>query len=533
MSPQYPAPIAVLAAPGLLWLATTVAIGQVEPAPRGPSASQAPTSAASSPAYRVLLLSNGRVVRGEITEDPASGVYRIKGKGGPLPPLAKAAVKKAAGSLEELYAFQVQGLPPGDPDERMKLVKWCLTENLQAQAREQLDAVLAMCPGDADAKRMSYNLQASVDRAGPVDAEVRQTGAEMGGVVAPGNLDPSIVKRVRRGFGANANPEVFNLPPAVAVKRANEFVEWVQPVLQKSCAGCHNEKYAGDFQLVEVKSRRDRTNPDISRANLEATLRLVNPDDPARSELLSAGLVPHGPNKGAIFQGPADPGYRTVVAWVRLLKAAPAPGSATAGVAPQPASSPAPAGGAVTRTGYEPPSAETISPDRAARSARGASATGAGLPTLPGLDMVAAAKAAAPAQAGALRTQERYDTTADFSGGLPDSAFEVPYAAGGPAPKRPAAARPPAAKGKAQPKGDDSALPDLPEPAATANPAKPVDAEGRAVLVGNTDNPNTLPGMDQPMYPTAAKAEGEAKKAKPKLDPAALEKMMRNRNGAP
>ena len=82
---------------------------------------------------------------------------------------------------------------------------------------------------------------------------------------------------------------------------------YVQPVLQQSCARCHNEKYQGEFQLVEVKTRRDLTNSDIARANLDATLRLINPDDPARSELLSAGLVPHGGSQERHLQGAERP----------------------------------------------------------------------------------------------------------------------------------------------------------------------------------------------------------------------------------
>ncbi len=528
MSPQYPAPIAVLAAPGLLWLATTVALGRTEPAPQGPPMSQAPTSAAPASADRVLLLSNGTVIRGEITEDAAAGVYRIRRKGGQLPPYPKTSVKKVADSLEELYQFQVRGLPPGDPDERMKLVKWCLTVSLPAQAREQLEAILAMSPGDPEAKRMYYNLQASAERSGPVDAAVRQASGEMPRAEAPGNLDPAIVKKVRRGFGPNVTPEIFDLPPAVAVKRANEFAEYVQPILQKNCAGCHNERYQGDFQLVEVRSRRDRSNPDISRANLEATLRLVNPDDPARSELLSAGLVPHGPNKGAIFQGPADPQYRMVVTWVRMLK------PANRGSAPAAASAPQPGSGGVTRTGYEPPAAEGFAADRASKASSTAPNLGA-LPALPGTELLSAAKADAPPAPAAIRKVEHFEENADFSGGYPDSAFEVPFAAGGAAPRRPAAKAPAPAKGfKGRAPVVVQAEDDEPvAPSGTKMPATPVGNDGRAVVVGETDNPNRLPGMDQPMYPTPPKAEGDPKKPKPKLDPAALEKLMRSRNGTP
>ncbi len=89
--------------------------------------------------YRVLLLSSGQVVTGQIVKDDAAGVYRHRQKVGTVS-YPRTMVLKAAGSVEELYQYQVARLPVGDPEERMKLARWCLTEHLPAQAREQLVA---------------------------------------------------------------------------------------------------------------------------------------------------------------------------------------------------------------------------------------------------------------------------------------------------------------------------------------------------------------------------------------------------------
>jgi hypothetical protein len=85
-------------------------------------------------------------------------------------------VLKAAGSIEELYQFQVDRLPSNDTFERVKLAKWCLTEKLIPQAREQLEAVDKLSPGDREVQRMLYNM-ASSERPG-VDPEVRRTSVE-------------------------------------------------------------------------------------------------------------------------------------------------------------------------------------------------------------------------------------------------------------------------------------------------------------------------------------------------------------------
>src|SRR5262249_58066311 len=105
--------------------------------------------------------------------------------------------------------------------------------------------------------------------------------------------------------------------------------------LQAACARCHNEKYDGTFQLIEVKPRHAPT-ADVLRANLDATLRLVDPENPARSELLSSALLPHGnaPTKRPIFRGSNDIKFQILATWVNSLPPAPASGPSADGVVP-------------------------------------------------------------------------------------------------------------------------------------------------------------------------------------------------------
>ena len=69
------------------------------------------------------------------------------------------------------------------------------------------------------------------------------------------------------------------------------------------------------------------TNPrhfsaDALRANLDATLRLIDPDNPARSELLSSTLRPHGVGrkKRPIFTGSNNRAYQILATWVNGLR---------------------------------------------------------------------------------------------------------------------------------------------------------------------------------------------------------------------
>ena len=123
-------------------------------------------------------------------------------------------------------------------------------------------------------------------------------------------------------MGISDLPVVFDLPPSLAVKRADEFTRYVHPVLQVYCARCHNESYDGDFRLVQFRTKVDRTK-DALRANLDATLKLIDRENPPRSELLASSLRPHGraPNVRPIFQGSNDRAYQVLATWVNKLKA--------------------------------------------------------------------------------------------------------------------------------------------------------------------------------------------------------------------
>ena len=138
-------------------------------------------------------------------------------------------------------------------------------------------------------------------------------------------------------MGITGLPVIFDLPPAMAVRRAEQFKKYVHPVLQAYCAKCHNADYDGKFQLVPVKTTKQRT-PDALRANLDATLRLIDPEYPAKSDLLSSTLRPHGIGGKArpIFSGSNDRAYQILAAWVTSLRPSTgsepsAPGHANAG----------------------------------------------------------------------------------------------------------------------------------------------------------------------------------------------------------
>ncbi len=317
--------VVALAAPGP---------GQEPPDPAA-AAVVAPAPVATE---RFLLLRDDRVLKGVVTEKEDEDAIVLTTAMGAMT-YRGSRIEKVAASMAELHEYKRGLVPDDDPDEQMKLAQWCLTNGLQAEARGHLELILKLNPKQRQALAMRGSLEMAEVRMAhrqQVDSKVRQTAAEVeADPQGPAALDPAIVLKARRGMGVSDLPVVFDLPPNAAVKRAQEFQRYVNPVLQLHCAKCHDERYDGAFQLVPIARRADQTAAAL-RANLDAVLRLVDRDDPGKSELLSSALRPHGGGKNPrpIFQGSNDRAYQVLAAWVGGLRSKP-PTNPLAG-APEP-----------------------------------------------------------------------------------------------------------------------------------------------------------------------------------------------------
>ena len=333
MSPKYSHLTAGLTVLGVFGIAVVHA-ARTDDAPAPPGPAPAP-AAAPAPSHSVLLLSDGRTLEGSITAEGAE--YVLRKHGGEIR-FKKTQVVQAFRSMAEVYEYKRAQFLDDDPDEHLKLARWCLSQNMKAEAKAELQKVVAISPRSGEARAMLSSLAATEARLASstrVDTDVVQTGGEAvepagpsRKLQRPGELDPETLRAARKEMGVSGWV-IFELPPALAVKRADQYARTVHRVLQARCARCHNEKYEGAFQLVEVKSRKDLTQP-VLRNNLDATLQIIDKDNPARSELLSRALVPHGNGqvKRPIFSGSNDPEFQIIAAWVNSLRAAPSPGAA-------------------------------------------------------------------------------------------------------------------------------------------------------------------------------------------------------------
>ncbi|AMV36168.1 hypothetical protein [Planctomyces sp. SH-PL62] len=287
----------------------------------------APASAPATPPVKFVLLTDGRLIQGVVTEDPEEDKVIITQPVGAMPFPGKK-VERIFATMQEVHAYKRDQVPEDDMDEQEKLAKWCLANGLSAEAQEHLELILKLDPKHIRATAMKTSIamaDARLARRREMDAGVQQAGAEVVDP-RPAALDMAVVRGARRGMGISDLPTIFDLPPNAALKRAQEFNNYVHPVLQAYCAKCHDERYDGAFQLVRLRNKSDQS-LEALRANLDATLRLVDRDNPGHSELLASSLRPHGsgPNTRPIFPGSNDRAYQILAAWVSNLRSRPAP----------------------------------------------------------------------------------------------------------------------------------------------------------------------------------------------------------------
>ena len=265
------------------------------------------------------MLTNGQIIKGIVSEQE-KGFLVAQRIGRTL----FSGRQRAAGvfnSIREAYQYQVQQLPDLDCEERMKLARWCLNVKLHAEAREQLERILALNSKHSQARAMLFTMEQAATMAAhrQRDPEVQQTGAERTVERNPDALDSAVIQKAQRRLNITGMPVIFDLPTPLAILRTKDFIELVNPLLQAHCVKCHDANYDGEFQLVPTGNRAGRTQ-DALRLNLDATLRLVDRENPSKSELLTTMLRPHGPRKRPVFPGSNDKAYQVIAMWVQSLR---------------------------------------------------------------------------------------------------------------------------------------------------------------------------------------------------------------------
>ncbi len=193
MSPKYSRLTAGLTALGLLGFVAPRAASAAEP----PMPTVTPAATAPSNAERVLLKTDGRVLRGVIVEE--DGQFVVRQRAGEIR-IKKFDAEHVFGSIEDVYRYKRSLVPEADPDEHLKLAKWCLAQHLRNEAKTEVETVLKLTPKAREAVAMLASIEASEARDAKeprVDRDVVRTGGTM--------PEPRASHRQRRGRRALGN----------------------------------------------------------------------------------------------------------------------------------------------------------------------------------------------------------------------------------------------------------------------------------------------------------------------------------------
>jgi hypothetical protein len=239
-------------------------------------------------AGHVLLVKGERGLEGDI--EKIGGQYRIRrGTGEVWLPADQAA--RLCADWDDAYAFMKSRANLGDPEERLRLARWCQLNNLRSQALIEARLALDMRPAHAESRQLVALLARSVQ-------VVPGTPAKPPAAKLPKNPVPQP--------SSDVSADSFAL-----------FATRVQPILMNTCVSCHSGGRGGDFQLL----RTDGGQRGSTQANLIAVLSQVKADNPLLSPLLIKAVSPHGNAAQAPITDRQSIPFKTLHGWVDYLLA--------------------------------------------------------------------------------------------------------------------------------------------------------------------------------------------------------------------
>ncbi|HTI49477.1 MAG TPA: hypothetical protein VL475_00945 [Planctomycetaceae bacterium] len=236
----------------------------------------------------ILLMRNGKVVEGRIlksgddytVQQPSGGTMFVPGT---LVSLHCENVREALLKLRDNARRQ------NAPGAHCTLARWCITNQLLSEAREELDQALQLDAGCEEARNLLLRLNELLDP---------QRSAESKKTQAP---DPLQSAPKPQKFAADDAESLGSLTR----EQAQQFTRRIQPILINNCAvaGCHGADSETGFRLQRVIPGGD-TSRIASERNLAEVLDQLDYKSPRSSPLLSRSRGAHGRHRKPLFAGP-------------------------------------------------------------------------------------------------------------------------------------------------------------------------------------------------------------------------------------
>lgn len=232
---------------------------------------------------KVLILANDRVIEGEI--DRVGDQFRIRrGMGEALITADRA--KRLCADWADALAYLRSQANLGDPDERLRLARWCHQHGLKDDALAETRSALEMRPTHPETKQLLHVLQRASASAPPAPVAVK-TAALL--------------------------PQLDLSADAVTT-----FNNRVQPILMNACARCHVSDPGSRFRLQRAGEIGVRTTTQFNLASAVAQLKL---DNPAASPLLVKAVSAHGAMSQPPFRDRKSVPMQTLLHWAEQVAA--------------------------------------------------------------------------------------------------------------------------------------------------------------------------------------------------------------------
>jgi hypothetical protein len=243
-----------------------------------------------SPEGQVLVLTNESTLVGQVDRDGAE--YRIRSRNGEtLIPASR--VARVCPDLPAALVFLRSRANLQDPDERVRLARWCWGQGLRAEAIAELKSAQTLQPRS------------------PLIAGLLKAYSS-GDAVVP--AQPSAkVPEPRPSIVSTTPPIASGDRIAISQEHLAAFTRRVQPLLFNTCAtaSCHGDPQA----TFRVAGSASSINFALTDQNLQQALRFIDRQQPERSRLLQKAAEPHG--RSLKIPLPLEsPGYKNLESWV-------------------------------------------------------------------------------------------------------------------------------------------------------------------------------------------------------------------------
>src|SRR5205807_6107559 len=190
---------------------------------------------------------------------------------------------------DDALAFMRSRANLQDPDERLRLARWCEQQRLLPQALAEANAAVALRPAHAAARQLQALLQKEV-------AALRPTRAELPRPTLPPPL-----------------------PLDIGAESLALFNNKVHPILMNTCVACHTAGRGGNFQLYRAYEGGQRA---AMQRNIATVLGQIHMEQPALSPLLIKAASAHGNADQPPLQGGRQSApYKSLENWVQTVAA--------------------------------------------------------------------------------------------------------------------------------------------------------------------------------------------------------------------